>query len=133
MNLNITDTNRTRRITIRLTEQEYEKLLRGLKHSIDRKLSDYARKLLLGKPVKILTRNKSMDLFTEEMAALRKEMNALGNNFNQVVRRVNSIRELPQQQFWLRVAQDMQRQLLEKTETIQSKIIQLSSLWYQNS
>jgi len=133
MDNNTTDTNRTRRITIRLTEQEYLKLVDGLRHSIDRKLSDYARKLLLGKPVKILTRNKSLDIFTEEMAHLRKEMNALGNNFNQVVRRLNSIRELPQQQFWLRVAQDMQQQLLEKTETIQSKIIELSPSWYQNS
>ena len=126
MNAEMTNKNRIRRITIRLTEQEYQKLLQGLKQSVDRKLSDYARKLLSGKPVKMLVRNQSMDLFTEEMAALRKELNALGNNFNQVVKRINSVPDLPQLQFLLKTAQGFQQQLLLKVDIIQSKINQFS-------
>jgi len=126
MNAEMTNKNRIRRITIRLTEQEYQKLLQGLKQSVDRKLSDYARKLLSGKPVKMLVRNQSMDLFTEEMVVLRKELNALGNNFNQVVKRINSVPDLPQLQFLLKTAQGFQQQLLLKVDIIQSKINQFS-------
>lgn len=133
MNTETTNKNRIRRITIRLTEQEYQKLLQGLKQSVDRKLSDHARKLLSGKPVKMLVRNQSMDVFTEEMAVLRKELNALGNNFNQVVKRINSVLDLPQLQFWLKTAEGLQQQLLLNVTGIQSKINQFSAQWYAGS
>lgn len=53
-------------------------------------LSEYARNLLLGKPVTVLNRDKSMDDLLEELLLLRKELNAIGNNLNQAVRSINS-------------------------------------------
>ena len=54
-----------------------------------RKLSDYARKILLGKPIVATYRNQSLDDFMTEMFVLRNELNAIGNNFNQVVKRLH--------------------------------------------
>ena len=125
--------NRIHRINFRLTEVEHQKLLTSWQKSSDHKLSDYGRKLLLGKPVTFFIRDRSLDLFTSEMAKLRKELKAIGNNFNQVVRRINGLKELPKYEFWLQDAKRKQETLLEITKDIQQQINKNASIWYQRS
>lgn len=121
------------RICIRLTQKEYEQLKRQQNQTSDQKLSEFSRKMLLGKPVRIFTRNRSLDLFMEEMILLRKELNFLGNNFNQVVRKINSLQKPEELNLWLPVSQKLQEKLLEKTETIKTRINQIAEKWWQNS
>lgn len=116
-----------------LTEAEYQRFLGGFRHCAERSLAAYARKLLLGGPVKILAHNRSADLLIEELAVLRKELNALGNNFSQVVKQINSVPDLPQMLRWLETAKRLQQQLLIYVTNIQSKINQVSEQWYANS
>ncbi len=125
--------NRNRRINFRLTEAEHRRLTEAWQKSSDRKLSDYGRKLLLGKPVTVFIRDRSLDLFIAEMARLRKELLALGNNFNQVVRRINGLRELPRFEVWLRDSRQQQALILQLTRDIQQHIIQNTSLWSRES
>jgi len=40
-------------------------------------MSEYCRKVLLGKPVRVFCRDQSFDAFIEEAIALRKEMQAV--------------------------------------------------------
>lgn len=121
------------RICIRLTVKEYEQLRNDQQNTPDRKLSDFARKKLLGKPVRVFTRNRSLDLLMEELVLLRKELNHIGNNFNQVVRKINAVQMPGELSFWLSVSKKLQEQLLEKTNGIQEKIIQISTPWLQDS
>jgi hypothetical protein len=64
----------TGRVTIQVTEEDLQKLEERLANSTCRTMSEYGRKLLLGKPVTVLYRNRSLDAFIDEAIALRTEM-----------------------------------------------------------
>jgi uncharacterized protein (DUF1778 family) len=58
---------RARRLNIRLSQQEWN-FIQGLAaNSTCRSTSEYARKVLAQKPVKVLYRNQSFDEFEEQM------------------------------------------------------------------
>lgn len=69
----------------------------------------------------------------EEMKLLRRELSAIGNNFNQVVKKLNSTKVPSEVNFWMDMAALLQKQLLEKTEVIKNKIGQISDIWLQGS
>ena len=81
---------RTKWLHLRLTEAEYKHIQKQLSKTQTRRISDYARSVLMGKPLIGTYRNKSMDDFMTEMIRLRSELNSIGNNFNQLVKRVNT-------------------------------------------
>jgi hypothetical protein len=62
---------------------EYIKLETIWKKTTIEKLSEYLRRLIFNKPVTGFVRNRSLDKFMAEMTLLRKELNAIGVNFNQ--------------------------------------------------
>lgn len=76
---------------VTLTAEEYSKIERKRKTSACRKLSDYVRKHLFDKPIVTAYRKKSLDDFMEEMNILRNELNAIGNNINQAVKRLDTL------------------------------------------
>jgi hypothetical protein len=78
---------RTKWLHLRLKPEEYEKLHTDFSKTTCRKLSDYSRKILLGKPITSTCRNQSLDDFMTEMMRLRSELNCIGNNFNQAVKK----------------------------------------------
>ena len=124
---------RKRWLHIRLTEAEYGRLNQAMERSADRKMSSYARKLILGKPVRILVRDASLDSFIQELSALKKELSAIGNNFNQVVHRLNAAKVFPEARIWLPVASSHQKKLLEKADSIQKILNRMASRWYPKS
>lgn len=133
MEKQIENDKRDVRICIRLTQHEFEKIKQMQQQTTDRMLSDYVRKMLLGKPIRVLTRNQSLDLFMEEMVKLRKEINFIGKNFNQVVRKINAVQMPGELSLWLPVCRKLQEELIEKTEVIKGKIHQMGKQWLQDS
>jgi hypothetical protein len=83
--------NRTRWLHLRLTSAEYEILQKQFGKSTCRKLSEYARKNLLQKPVVLKYRNESLDELMSELILLRKDLNGIGNNFNQAVKKLHTL------------------------------------------
>ena len=61
-------------IAIYMCKEEYEAFHEGFKNSLYRRRNDYARKLLLGKPVVMIYRNRSLDDFIDMGSGLRKEL-----------------------------------------------------------
>jgi hypothetical protein len=61
---------RTRRLNIRLSEGEWETISNLAKNSTCRTVSEYCRKVLVQKPVKVFYRNKSFDEFEERLSWL---------------------------------------------------------------
>lgn len=55
------------------------------------KMSEYCRSILLGKVTTVKYRNESLDEMFEELVTLRKELNAVGNNLNQAVHKLNTL------------------------------------------
>jgi hypothetical protein len=64
-------------INVLLGERESVKFLLAYKATIYRSRAAYARKLLLGKPVTVITRNRSLDDFIETAVRLRRDLRLL--------------------------------------------------------
>lgn len=121
--------NRNKRITLRLSDNELDKLNESWKNSSDLHLSGYIRKVLLDMPIRVFTHDRSKDHFMEEVGLLRRELSALGNNFNQVVRNINAIPAAELKSFWLKTATSMQKELVNKSNSIQQLLEKMWTLW----
>ena len=125
-------TNRSRKVTVRFTPAEYKTIDTGFQKTTFRKLSDYFRSLLLGRKITVYEGNKSLDEFMEEMILLRTELNKLGNNFNQVARKINASKETWELKALGSVSSSMQQKLLIKVDEIKKQINQFSDKWLQS-
>ncbi len=123
--------NRNRLVGVRFSMEEYASLKSNFQSTTSRQLSDYIRRILLNKKVTVFTRNKSLDEFMAEMMALRTELNALGNNFNQIVKRLHALQHFEEIKAWLIINESTKQILLRKVEEIKSKINQFSDKWSQ--
>ena len=121
--------NRTKLITLRLTPAEYEQLNIKFKATTCRKLSDYLRKIIFSGKVTILMRNQSFDDFMAEMIELRKELNAIGNNFNQAVHRLHILEKIPEFRTWITMNEIDKKILLNKVDEIKKRINQFAEKW----
>ena len=108
-----------------MTEKEYEQLDGHFKNTLSQNLGDYIRKVLLRKPVIIKTRDVSVDRLVEEIILVKKELNAIGNNLNQAVRKLNSFDKYPDVKNWLIYYQPVIRSLFSKIDLIVEKIDQV--------
>jgi hypothetical protein len=122
---------RTKSIKIYLSPEE-EKVLRHYSgRTTCRSLSEYSRAVLLRGPVTVLFRNASADDFLEEMVLLKKELNAIGNNFNQAIHRLYLLDQVPEIKTWLLASEIHRAAFLKKTEDILLKAQQIHQLWLQ--
>jgi len=125
------ENNKTEWLHLRLTSDEKSKIEKAFKKTTCRKLSDFARKTLLGKPVVATYRNQSLDDLMAELIKLRSELNAIGNNFNQAVRKLHLLNQTGQLQAWIiRYEADNER-LLQSTQSIEQLINKMADLWLQ--
>ena len=74
---------RSRRVSIRLSPEEYQRVANIYAKSLHPTLTDLLRTLVLEKSVRYYTRNTSFDDFIGEDVALRREMAALRKEQNQ--------------------------------------------------
>jgi len=129
--MNIENVKRERWLNTRLSESEYQTVKSRFQKSTFLKMSEYSRSLLLGKPVKIIHRNQSMDELMEELILLRQELNYVGHNFNQAVKKLNSFAELPEAHYW-KNAMDVSRNELEPCiKKIKDRMNNYADLWSQ--
>ena len=68
---------RTKKLTIRYTEEEYADLQRQFARTTATHLATYFRKVSLAEPVVIKTRNASFDEFLATVIPLQRELRAL--------------------------------------------------------
>jgi len=125
------NSNRTRIIGLRLTPDEYTKIEKKWKASTCRKLSDYVRCCLFDKPIVTTYRSSSQDDLMAELTRLRNELNAVGNNFNQVVRKLHTLSQIPEFRNWL-VAYEVEKSILNsKVDEIRNNVKKMLEIWLQ--
>ena len=124
-------TLRDRWLTIRLSREEEDDLLKLSRKTTCRSLSEYSRCVLFKEPVIVQYRNASADDFLEEMVQLKKELNAIGNNFNQAVHRLHTLDKTEEIKLWLLMTEGSRAALLKKTEEILQKVSQIHAVWLQ--
>jgi hypothetical protein len=123
--------NRTKWLHLRLTPDEYQKIVEAFSKSTCRKVSDYARKNLLQKPIVNTYRNQSLDDFMTEMIRLRGELNAIGNNFNQAVKKLHTLQQIAEFKHWLLSYELEKKILFNKVEEIKKHIQKFAESWLQ--
>lgn len=123
--------NRTRIIGLRLTPEEYAAIERKWKASTCRKLSDYVRRNLFDKPVVTTYRNRSQDDVLTELTRLRSELNAVGNNFNQAVKRLQTLRQIPEFRSWLITWELEKKILFNKMDEVKNNVKKILEIWLQ--
>lgn len=124
--------NRTKRLILRLRPQEYEKTEKRFRKSMFRNMSEYSRAVLLKKPVIFTYRDKSMDDVLEELILLRRELNYIGNNFNQTVYKLNSVMGMPEAKLWQEALTVLRDQLEPSLREIKVKMDDYSEIWTGN-
>lgn len=123
------NSNRTRIIGLRLTPSEYAKIERKWKASTCRKLSDYMRRSLFDKPIVTTYRDASLDEFMLQMIQLRNELNAIGNNFNQAVKKLHILQQIPEFKSWLIRYELESKILFNKIDEVKKSIQKFAELW----
>ncbi len=125
------NSNRTRIIGLRLTPEEYTKIEKKWKASTCRKLSDYVRCCLFDKPIVTTYRSSSQDDLMAELTRLRNELNAVGNNFNQVVRKLHTLSQIPEFRNWLVAYEVEKSKLNSKVDEIRNNVKKMLEIWLQ--
>lgn len=116
-------------ISIRVKPDEYVTIYNLYKATTCRKLSEYVRKVLLKKPVTIKHRNQSADEILSVLHQLKKELSAVGNNFNQSVHKLHTLDHIPEIKLWAQLTESSRKNLLQKVEEIRLKMTQIHEQW----
>ena len=124
--------NRTRWLHLRLAVDEYELIQKRYRKSTCPKLSDYARKNLLQKPIVMKYRNGSLDELMPELILLRKDLNGIGNNFNQAVKKLHTLVQISEFKHWITVFELEKKVLFNSIDQIKKHIGNLSEKWLQS-
>jgi MobC-like protein len=116
-------------VKTRMNDTELNQLCNLHKKSTDKDISSYIRKVLLQKPVTVTFRNISADEHLAELVKLKKELNAIGNNFNQVVHKLHLLDKIPEFRIWITQYESLHKSLVGKVEEIKIKMYQLHDQW----
>jgi len=122
---------RNKWLHIRLNQTEYQAIHCWWQKTTTRELSDYARRVLLKKPVTVNYRNQSADELLAELIRLKAELHAIGNNFNQAVHKLHTLDTIPQIKLWLLANENVKNSFLKKTEEIKTRMNQIYEQWSQ--
>ena len=122
---------RNKWLHIRLSESEYQMIHGQFNQTTSRKLSDFARKKLLDKPLIGSYRDKSMDGYMEELAQLKTGLSAIGNNFNQAVKKLRTLSKIKEFDHWLVSYELDRRQLFKQVEEAGKHIKTMADKWLQ--
>ncbi|QJB29901.1 plasmid mobilization relaxosome protein MobC [Chitinophaga oryzae] len=125
------DTKERKWISIRVKPDEYQQIFQLYKSTTCRKLSQYVRAVLLKKPVTVKHRNQSADDLLTELIALKNELSAIGNNYNQAVKKLHTLREQPEYLAWILSNERQQQELLQKVSDINRQMNQIYLQWSQ--
>ena len=122
---------RSKWLTIRLSEDEEKKLNRFFQRTTSGSLSEYSRDVLLQEPITVLHRNQSADEFLAEMIQLKNELNSIGNNFNQVVKKLHTLDHIPEFKTWVLLNESARNSFFKKVDEIKEKLNQIYHQWSQ--
>ncbi|MEO6731361.1 MAG: plasmid mobilization relaxosome protein MobC [Ferruginibacter sp.] len=118
-------------VKTRMNDAELNQLTKLQQKTTEKDISSYLRKVSLQKPVTVKYRNQSADDFLKQMLELKKELNGIGNNFNQAVHKLHILDKIPEFRFWIQHYDGLQKSLVSKVEEIKLKVSQLYEQWLQ--
>ncbi|MDP5200214.1 plasmid mobilization relaxosome protein MobC [Flavobacterium sp. DG2-3] len=124
--------NRNRWLHLRLNEEEFKILNKNFEESLCPKLSDFARLNLLKRPVILKTRDTSLDDLMAELIKLRTELNSIGNNLNQAVKKLHTLSQISEFKVWILSFETDKKMLFNSIDAIKNTIQNLAEKWLQS-
>jgi hypothetical protein len=118
-------------ISFRVKPDEYNQINTHFKSSACRKLSEYARKILLNKPVTIKVRDQSADEILSVLLQIKKELNAVGNNLNQAVHKLHILEKIPEFRTWIMLHENTRHAVEKKIAEIKIRMDEIHRQWSQ--
>jgi len=123
--------NKTKMIFVRLEEQDYQTLISRQKSTTERNLSAYCRKLLMSKPVIKSVHNESLREVLHILSQLQKDLNGIGNNYNQMVKRLHTADKIPEIKTWFLHYLNEKERILSAIEDIKKYLDKTAEKWLQ--
>lgn len=109
------------RLYTRVNDQKMEELKGLLRKNPSKDMSSLIRDILHNRPVKVFTRDQTLDNLMEELARLRTEIRAIGVNINQITRLFNTYPENHRKQVYAKMA-------FKEYQAIDSQVSQLLTI-----
>lgn len=122
---------RRKMVVTRMNDSEFERMEKFRRQSTERSVSNYIRKVSTQKPVTMKYRNESADDFLNQMLELKKDLNGIGNNFNQAVHKLHILDKIPEFREWIFQYSALHKHLVEKVEIIKLRMNQIYEQWLQ--
>jgi hypothetical protein len=124
---------RLRRLNIRLSDQEWDKVHQLSSHTTCRSVSEYARKLLLNKPVRVFYRNQSFDHFETQMTSLLPQLEGHNEAIGQLVKKLNPLQNVAEIRSTLSMILSFQLKYISTVEAIKMHIEKIDDHETQNN
>lgn len=116
-------------IQARMNDQEFERFQSYRKKSSEKKDSTYLRKVALQEPVTVFYRNQSADDFLTEAIRLKRELNAIGNDFNQAVHKLHTLDRIPEFRNWIMENEKTRDRFMAKVNQIITCLYEIHNQW----
>lgn len=84
------------------------------------------------KPIVLKYRNESLDELILELIQVRANLNAIGNNFNQAVKKLYTLNQISDYKNWIDSFETDKKVFFDTVETIKKHIQNLSQKWLQS-
>ena len=118
-------------LTVRLNQEEYERLEQLFNQTTQRNISAYVRHTVLQKPVNVKTRNVSIDDFLTDMLLLKKDFKQASTSFEKAVQKLCTLERIGDFEQWILANESDKIILNQKIDAILTRINQLYKLWSQ--
>ena len=120
---------RNRWVNIRLNQEEFGRVEKLYKATTCREMSSYCRNVLQKRPVVFNYRDQYKEEILNVLIQLKRELNYIGHNYNQVVAKLHTCHTVPEIQSWLIFSETSERNVLEKIGEIKLLLIKFLRTW----
>lgn len=118
-------------IQTKVTQEVFDRLDKIKSNSDCRTVGELARRILSKDKIVVFHRDSSMDLHMEELTSIRKELNAIGVNINQITHAFHSADTTHQKMLNALKVADQYKKVGDKVDKLLIIISQLTKKWLQ--
>jgi len=123
-----TGRNKVKWIHVRLSVQEYRIITNKTSNSTCRNMSQYLRSIIFERPIVTTYRNLSQDDMVQQMVLLNSELNAIGNNLNQITKKLHILRP-SEEQYWGLQFSSKAESILLKIAEVKDAVQEIGERW----
>ena len=118
-------------LTTKVSDSTYSKLKHLLDQNPQNDMSRLVRAILNNQPVRVFTRDLTLDNLMEELTRLRTEIKHIGVNINQITRKFNTYPEPQRKAFYAKMAFQEYLAIEPRIDRLIDIITPLAQKWLQ--